>query len=374
MHSKIYLFSLLALSGAMASCSKDNDEPKIETVETLSGFYTVNSGNQSSKIPSSITAFDYSSGVSTPALEDAFMKANGIALGDGARPAVIYGSKMYIPMTDSNIIWVVDPVTLKVIQTIKPTGDANSPREAVGADGKLFVSMFTGYVCRIDTATLTIDHTIKTGPNTEQMAVAGGKLYVANSDGYNWSNGYADGSISVIDLATLNETKIQDTSKILNPTDIASNGKDVFVICKGNYGDIPATVKKIEGSDVRYVADGTNMAINGDKLYVINAPYGMAREQMSFDIYNTSSLSKEGTMISQTQGTESWVDYPACLAVDPVSGDIVIASQTVSDAGFAQYSEPCYANIYDRTGSFKKRIQCGVGTVGVTFIHKTEIR
>lgn len=370
-----YLMAMLALAGYMASCSDENDTPDIVTVETLSGFYTINSGNMSGKIPASITSYDYSTDKSSPALQDAFMAANGVALGEGAQPAIVYGSKMYIPMTTSNIIWVVDPLTLKIIDTVRPTGDATGPRALAAADGKVYASMFSGYVSRIDTVSLQIDKSLRTDPNSEQMAIAQGKLYVANSDGYNSANAYADCSISIIDLATFTETaKIKDTVNVMNPTDMATNGTDVFVICKGNYGDVPSTVKKITGTTVKDVALGNYMTVNADKLYVINAPFGVERKDMSFDVYNTGTLAKEGIIANQTEGSDSWIDYPNGVAVDPVSGDIVMLSYTLSEAGFAQYREPCYANIYDKAGNFKRRVECGVGALGVTFIHKTVLK
>lgn len=364
------------MAASIVSCSDEGDGPVISTVDTSSGFYTINAGNMSANIPSSVTAFDYASGSVTPALQDAFMIANGFSLGDdGAQPAIIYGTKMYIPMHTNNIIWVVDAMTLKVEEMIRTEGEATGPRALVAADGKVYASMFSGYVCRIDTVSLKIEKTLKTGPNAEQMAIAGGKLYVANSDGYNYAgdNAYGDCSISVIDLKSFTESKIKDITKVMNPTDMATNGTDVFVICKGNYSTVPSMVKKIVGNDVVDVAPGNYMAVNGNKLYVINSVYGEPRENMGFNVYNTSTLQPEGLIAAQTQGTDSWIDYPCCIDVDPVTGDIVIVSYTLSEAGVAQYREPCYANIYDKTGTFKKRVECGVGTVGVTFVHKTVV-
>ncbi|MDE5552149.1 MAG: hypothetical protein K2I91_03005, partial [Muribaculaceae bacterium] len=102
-----YLFASLILTGCLTSCSDHNDEPNIGHGTASTGFYIINNGNMGAQIASSITAYDYSSGMSTPALQDAFKAANGCLLGEGAQPAIIYGSKMYIPMHDSNLIWVV---------------------------------------------------------------------------------------------------------------------------------------------------------------------------------------------------------------------------------------------------------------------------
>lgn len=366
------MFAAIVASG-IVSCSDDKDTPA-EITETVSGFYTVNGGNKSGKIPASLTSYDYASGVATDPMQDAFMAANGIALGDGAQKAIIYGSKMYIAMYSSNLIWVVDPVSLKIITSIKPEGEAINPRALAAKDGKVYASMYTGYVSRIDTVSMAVEASVKVGPNPDQIGIGGNKLYVANSDGSNSKTGYPDSSISIVDLGSFTETKIKDIDKVLNPTDVATNGTDVFVICKGNYGDKPSVVKKVVGNDVKDVAPGTNMAVNGNRLYIINAPYGGSREDMTFKTYDVTSLDETGEMIHQTAGTESWVDSPNGVAVDPVEGDIVILSYTLSEAGAAQYREPCYANIYDKTGAFKNRIKCGVGARAVTFIHKKVIK
>lgn len=368
---KLYLMMCAALMMAgISSCNGEKDEPTV-IIENVSGFYTINGGNKAGKIPASITSYDYATGSVSDPMQDAFMAANGIALGDGAQEALVYGSKMYIAMYSSNLIWVVNPVTLKIISTITPEGDAKNPRALAAKDGKVYASMYTGYVSRIDTLSLSIDASVKVGPNPEQIGIGGNKLYVANSDGSNSKLGYPESSISIIDLATLAETKIKDTSKILNPTDIATNGTDVFVNCKGNYADRPSTVVKVVGNDVTEVCAGTHIAANGQQLYVINAPYGGQRDDMTFEIYNVTTLQGAGTFVNQTKGTDSWIDSPNAFGVDPLNGDIVVLSYTLSEAGASQYREPCYANIYDRNGNFKKRISCGVGAKAITFIYQT---
>lgn len=367
-----YLFAMMLIATGLASCSDEPKTPAGDETATLSGLYIVNNGNMSANIPSSITAYDYASGSLTSSLEDAFEAANGVKLGEGAQPAIIHGSKMYIPLDISNIIWVVDAKTLKIIKMITPEAPASLPRYLVADGGKVYASMFSGYVCRIDTASLSIDKTLRTDPNSEQMAIADGKLYVANSDGYNYTNGYADCSISIIDLASFTETsKIKDTKKVLNPTDMATNGHDVFALCKGDYATVPSMVKKIEGTDVKDIAEATFIAANNDNLYVINNPYGVAREDWTFKTYDTSTLKLKGDIVKQASGSRSWIEYPSCIKADPVSGDIVILSYFSTEEGYAQYREPCYANIYDKDGNFKERISCGVGALGVTFVHNT---
>lgn len=365
------------MAASFASCSDDDN--KGEGMETISGFYTINGGRKSTNIPASITSYSYTTGQSTGALEDAFYNANGVRIGDGAQKAIIYGNKMYIAMSTSNIVWVVDPISLKIIKQITPAGVAQTPRAVVAKNGKVYVSMYTGYISELDTTTLTLDRNIEVGPNPDQITLSGDKLIVACSDGQNSkgtaTNGvkYGNSCISIVDLKTLTETKIQDLNKVLNPTDAASNGTDAFVVCKGDYENNPNVVKKVVGNDVQEVGLGTLIAVNANKLYVINAPYvsgATNKDSFTYKVYDVNTLQEIGSIANMVKGEDSWILYPNGIAVDPVSGDIVILSYTLDANGVPQYGEPCYANIYDASGNFKKRIECGVGARAVTFIHE----
>lgn len=367
-----FFLSLVTIMLAFGFTACSDDDEKGSGSETLSGFYIVNQGNQSAAIPASITAVDLVGGTATDANLDAFANANNIGLGDGAQQAIVYDGKLYIAMYGSNLIWVCDAETLKVLKTIRPEGDAVNPRAFAAKDGKIYCSMFTGYVCRIDAKTLEIDKTIKVGPNPEQLAIAGNKLIVANSDGYNSKANYEDCSISIIDLATLNETKIKDTTKVLNPTAVVSNGTEVFVVCMGNYGDIAPSVKKVDynKNEVTGNIPGSFIAIKGDKLYVIDAPFTSAVSDYTYKTYDVVTLRENGVIADRTTPADAEIEYPGGIGVDPVSGDIVILSYKMGSNGYAQYRLPGYANVYGNDGKFKKRFECGVGPVNIAFVHK----
>jgi len=377
---KIAFLLLSAFIAVGFSACDDNENEGVAT-ETLSGFYTINGGNKSSKIPASITAYNYADGTSTEPLEDAFFAANNIALGDGAQQALVYGSKMYIVMYTSNLIWVVEPASLKIIGSIKPEGDAVSPRYLAAKDGKVYSTMYTGYVSRIDTTTLKIEKSVKVGPNPDQLAVAGNRLVVANSDGMNSKNGYPNSSLSIVDLASFTQTEIKDSELIYNPNNVSSNGTDAFVVCQGNYkkpgeeGYIPGIVLKVSGNtaaDVKKVCLGSMIDVCGNNLYVIDAPYYGAASERTFKVYDVNTLVEKGDIAKQEEGKDSKILWPNGVFADPVSGDIVMLSYYVnSETGKSLTKEPCYANIYDRSGNFKKRVECGVGARSVTFVHKT---
>lgn len=169
--------SLLLMTAIMAvgliACSNNDEPDNGGAQETTSGLYILNTGNMRSKIAPSITAYDFAIDTATPADQDAFYNANNFQLGEELQQAIVCNGKMYIAMYTSNMLWVVEPNTLKVITSIRFDGDAKSPRHLAEKDGKVYCSMYTGYVCEIDTKTDKISRTVKVGPNPEGMGIVG---------------------------------------------------------------------------------------------------------------------------------------------------------------------------------------------------------
>ena len=157
--------------------------------------------------------------------------------------------------------------TKKIIASI-----STKEPEWVTTDGKkVYVANNTGYVTRIDTATYTKD-SIQVGPNPACLVVANKHLYASISDGFNFANGYVNGKkVAKIDLKTFTKTK--DIAVGLNPGRMdVDNAGNVFVVCNGNYGDVPAEVQRISTSDeVKKVANGNNIVCLRNQLYVFNS-------------------------------------------------------------------------------------------------------
>ena len=176
---------------------------------------------------------------------DTFMNVNEKGLGDTANDMIVYGSKMYIAVYGSSIIEVTD-LSGKSIKQIKSSGDALLPRFFTANEGKVYVSLYDGYVARLDTASLEIEQKVKVGRNPEQLVVANNKLYVANSGGldYNTPVGY-DKTVSVIDLASFQETKKIEV--VTNPVNLVTDSQgDVYLVSMGDYGAIPNTFQRID--------------------------------------------------------------------------------------------------------------------------------
>lgn len=78
-------------------------------------MFVVTQGNQFAGIAGGI---DYIPGMndSLTVNLDYFNTVNQQSLGDTPEHAVKYGSRIYVPMNGSNLLWVLDAQTLKVIK------------------------------------------------------------------------------------------------------------------------------------------------------------------------------------------------------------------------------------------------------------------
>lgn len=363
-HLKMLALLVLAMPMIFAACSDDDnpsDDPDTPT-QIEEGVFVYNSGNQGSSIDGSLSFIDVQTGTVT---NDAFLTVNERSLGSTVQDGVVLGENLYIAVSESNTVEVINKNTLVSVAQIRPESpQGSSPRDVVTDGEYVYVSMWSGYVSRIDPATNTIDKTVKVGPNPEEMAISGGYLYVVNSDGNNWQANYANGlSVSKVSLTTFEEEKKIPVG--LNPTKIVADASgNLIVLCMGDYTEAnPASLWKINSSSDEASEMGiqaTIMALRGNSLYTINAPFGST--EVSYIVYNTVTGAVENENFVSTP-----VDSAAGLAVHPESGNIYITSYTLVD-GFASYNTPGYVNAYASDGTLTDTYSVGIGAVNMSFL------
>lgn len=368
-HIKFAALALL-LSAGFAACSENDDpQPSPNPVRGEAGMYVINQGNQGSKLSSSI---DFISVNGTANVSSMFQAANNQALGSTAQKPIIYGSKMYIPMYDNNLVWVADANTLKIVAKI----ETNAPEAVCGSEGYVFVNNNDGYVTRVDTTNFAKSQ-IEVGPNPASLGITAykGKVYVSISDGWNYPS-YDNGKkVAVIDAKTF--TKEKDIAVGLNPGQITTDAYgNVFVVCMGNWGNVLPEVWKIDHatSVASKFCDGSFIATRGaqdrgsralaaeDALYVIN----------SVTDWNTYVTTLTSTVYSTTTGAvvlESFLpsdNLPVsttAIDINPSTGDVYVCS----DAAQNDYTSPGYINVYNANGTFLRRLSAGVHPYGVVF-------
>lgn len=351
---KSLLFTAFAIG--IAACSSDPVGPE-PTPEYLSyGVFVVNSGNQSNKIDGSL---DYIELGSNTIINHVFQNVNGRSLGVTANDAFVYGTKLYIAVDSEQLVEVVDAKTMSSITQIKLGGAA---RHLAAWDGKMYVSSYSGEVCRIDTTSLSIDKTIKVGDYPEGMAVTpNGLLMVANS-------GYGSGdTFTVIDTATGNVTGTHKCPT--NPVDMVSDGNYIYLLTGGTYKsdwsgyeENPAIYRvNPDYLDFPKVIEGTSVASSWMTLFSFNANY--YNPEITYQMTDTNS----GMYKELNLGKD--IKYPSAIAVDPITNHLWVASYNLSEYGYADYSAPGYIVEFDSNMNKLHEYNTGVGPTAICFFN-----
>ena len=281
---------------------------------------------------------------------DCFEKVNGRRIGDTANDLLLYGSRLYIAVSESSTIEILDAATCRSLSQIRmeKQGVPMQPRHLTANGAYVYVCCFDGTVQRIDTLTMTVDASVRVGRNPDGICHAGGKLYVSNSGGLDFNS--PDSTISVIDIETFTETtRITVRS---NPGTISTDGKSVFVVSRGifDYGkmDYDCRLHRIDVATDRladtYEIPVLNMDIADGKAWLYR--YGSGTIQI---------MDTETGQILQpdfiTDGTH--LECPYSIKADPVTQKVYVC-----DA--ADYVTPGSLYCFSPEGMLEYRI-AGIG-------------
>lgn len=329
----------LSVGNALITISDKMQEKKeinltiTEGVWHLEGAYVLNAGKNESN--NAVLGF-YST--ASKKYQEIFEAANaGVKLGDTGNDMLVYGSKMYIAVSESKVVFVTD-LNGKLINEHKLEKDPvkDKPRHLTAADGFVYASFFNGYVAKIDTLSNTsIVGEVEVGRYPEQLKATNGKLYVANSGGLDYNNekGY-DKTVSVIDLKTFKEEKKIEV--VINPEQIqVDKDGNVYVLSKGNYGDVLNTLQKIDAKtqEVTKITEATYIAVNEDlsKMYAVYNQYDENWQTTSVFFTYDFAAGKIDNKSFITDGTK--IDKFFSLSVNPVNGDIYITTSDYTSSG-----------------------------------------
>jgi YVTN family beta-propeller protein len=339
---------------AFAACEKEDPAPEPKPVNPTSGVLILNQGSWNNN-NASISYYDLKT--ETLALDVVDGK-----LGDTGQDMIIYGSKLYVSVHGSSIIYVADWQSFGELKKIKVENDGQPSglRSLTSYNGKVYASTYDGNVIRIDTTTLSIEATTKVGSNPEGIAAVDGKLYVANSNGLNYPN--YDNTLSVVDIATFEETERITVG--LNPNCVMADAYgDIYLSYKGNYEDIPSGMQKVDTktgtvSNLAGVSSNQNFTIVDDILYYFNVTYNVDETtNCTFGRYNVKTEQKiPGEIISD--GTK--INTAFAIGVDPYNKDIYISD--------TNYSETSKVYIFGSNGVYKKTIEVGISACKFVFI------
>jgi YVTN family beta-propeller protein len=325
--------------------------PEIKPVRK--GLYILSEGGFNSN-NSTLTYYDYDK---HETVGDQFHAVNDRGLGDTGNDLKTYGSKMYIVITVSSTLEVTD-LKGKSIKKIdfKNGTSALRPRSLAFYKNNAFITSYDGTVAVLDTASLTVSKYITVGNSPEKLAVANGKLYVANSGGMNYPN--YDKTVSVIDLNTLTEIKKITVADNPNNVTVDAYG-DVYVVSNGNYSTVKPSLAVIDSKTdlVKKTFEdfrAGSFTISGDQAFFNAGQKVIKVLNLVTETIENDNFITDGTVITTPYG----------IAVDEINNEVFI-----TDA--KNYAINGEVFCFDKTtGKKKYTLTTGINPSKVIFINK----
>ncbi len=337
MKKSLFILPLMAALFA-ASCNEDDtiqtggtQSGGAQTDGSIKGMYILNEGNWGANKAS----LDYLDLSSTPVSYTTNLWAarnphETLGLGDMGSDLKAYGSKLWMVINGSNKVEIADVRTCEQLGKI----DIPNGRSLAFDGGYAYVSSYAGTsmengnaspgcVYKIDTTTMSIVSRVDVGFQPEEMAVIGGKIYVANSGGY-CAPDY-DRTVSIIDIATFQEIEKIDVAINLHRLKADSDGK-LWVTSRGDYISIPSKLfvigRNSEGKmAVTKTIDKTpaDFCIVGDSLYYYSSEWNYAAGgyAISYGIINTKTCEEVASTLFKTPADAAHVIMPYGLIVNP---------------------------------------------------------
>ena len=305
---------------------------------------------------------------------DVFGQANPTVpggIGNTANDMAVVDGKLWVLLNSSNQVAVLEVPSCKLLKTLA----VDSPRHICQDNEYVYISSYgaavyggdpvEGKVYRISRSTFESKE-LTVGYQPEGLAILGGKLYVANSGGYNWMH---DNRISVVDPSTLtlwDELLLPVTN--LNGL-FEANGK----LWVNTYGEstwsqdasgewiqsvsAPMSLSSVSTTGATLTLDGVHadkMAQAGSYIYAIG---NHAEMDGGYDLclYKVNTATSKVESTTHFTGSDlSRIGYPYGISVNPENGDLYIC-----DASFTAGSK---VHCFSSSLQWKWTVNTGVGT------------
>ena len=296
---------MMGLSLFFVACSNENGEdditPVIPKPEIIGeNLIICNEGNWQSD-NGQLSYYDGTTGVLT---NKWFRQVNGSKLGDTPNDIIqVNDTLIAIAVNWSNII-----------QYIHPDGTACGATENVPnnrrmcADGNyLYITSYAhkcgnqtfekGYVAKIDVKTKQVVATCEVGWEPEGVRLYEGKLYVANTGGYAFSEGHEyETTVQVVDAETMKSIKTIETGCINLYGEMSQAGQYLCINSCGDYYNVkPKTVIVDCKTDEVKTFDfpATYNSTDGDVFYTVGSEFSYNTGEYVYSIKTINPKTQE---------------------------------------------------------------------------------
>lgn len=343
---KKLLYLVLAML-AVASCRNDELIVMSDTQDTggkpvpgnIVGMYVLCEGNMGSN-KASVDYLDLSgTGATVKYYRNIYPERNPTEvkeLGDVGNDIEVNGSKLWMVINCSNMVVVATADSCRKVAKI----DIPNCRYVTFSGAYAYVSSYVGpvevggtahlgRVYKIDTVTFSKVDSVTVGYQPEEMAVLGGKLYVANSGGYLIDS--SERTVSVIDLETFEVEGNIDVAPNLHRLRADGYGR-LWVTSRGDYWGLPSRLYVMEkGEDGNMALKDSidvpvsDLCIVGDSLYYIGVEwsYETNSNHITNGIVNLQTCSVCSSSLSPSSEFGD-IELPYGIIVNPDDRDFYI--------------------------------------------------
>lgn len=323
----LFVASAVLLSSAVTCHEIDPDDPG--EITFTYGAYFLNAGSEGkndAELTQLNTMYGFVNGRAYSLSND------GATLGSGATDIYILEDKMFVTLSASKQIKVLNKFTCTDVGTVTVTSEEGvtlTPLYMTAYEGALIVSFEEGYLARIDPATLQPTVVQEIAGTPRQIAMANQKLYVAI-----YREGDADGhSVSMFNPVALHVMK---TVEVLpRPTRLETDpaSGNLYVISEGN-SETAAALQVIDSKDeevtlIPGVVRPTLISAGNKGAMLLYVQDGIDEHPGRFMIFNTDTQKLEGEFIQDG----SLVQSPCMLSVDKNTNAVYIGCNPDSTFG-----------------------------------------
>ena len=353
--NKILWVWVMLLSLFFAACSDENGEENVIPKREVIGENLIicNEGNYQSD-NGQLSYYDGTVGVLT---NKWFRQVNGSKLGDTPNDIIqVNDTLIAIAVNWSNII-----------QYIHPDGTACGATENVPnnrrmcADGNyLYITSYAhkcgnqtfekGYVAKIDVKTKQVVATCEVGWEPEGVRIYEGKLYVANTGGYAFSENHAyETTVQVVDAETMKSIKTIETGCINLYGEMSQAGQYLCINSCGDYYNVkPKTVIVDCKTDEVKTFDfpATYNSTDGNVFYTVGSEFSYNTGEYVYSIKTINPKTqevKDGIFCEAITQKIKEITSPYELYISPYTGNVYF-----TDAG--SYGSAGYLYGYTKEG------------------------